>query len=143
MKMSKSVAYAAVALAYLATRRQEGPVQARQVAAHLEIPVDSTLKILQALARQQLLRSTLGRSGGYVLDRDPAQLTLLEVVEALDGPIQPAIPIQANHPALAACADRLHGACRNTIQQLRQALAQCTIAHLIVDSSSTRLAVAG
>ncbi len=143
MKMNKSVAYAAVALAYLATRRKEGPIQARQVAAHLEIPVDSTLKILQALARHQLLRSTLGRSGGYVMDRDPAGLTLLEVVEALDGPIQPAIPIEGSHPALAACAERLHGACRDTIQQLRQALAQCTIADLLADAPAGQLVAAG
>ena len=76
------------------------------------------------------------------MERDPAELTLLEVVEVIDGPLQSRLPIDCDHPALANCAERLHKICNNTVEQLRQALSQCTIAHLMVQESTSASLVA-
>jgi len=144
VKLSKTSSYAAIALAYLSTRRDEGPIQARQIADYLDIPVDSTLKILQALARHQVIRSQLGRSGGYVFHRDPKTLTLLQVVEAMDGPFEQALPFDDEHPQFADTCGRLKATCSNAATQLRKVFDQCTIWDLAATSDEpASLAVAG
>ena len=55
---SREKAQTALALAFLAEQESDTVVQARQVAAHLGIPTDSALKILQTLARQELILTT-------------------------------------------------------------------------------------
>ena len=101
MKLTKSSAQAALALAFLVERCDDGLVQARQIAEHLAVPTDSALKILQALARQGLIRSQLGRAGGYTLNRPPDEITLLDVFEAIDGPIAANVPVSEDDPTLA------------------------------------------
>ena len=88
MRLTKTSAQAVMAMAFLA-RQSGGPlVQARQVAAYLDIPTDSALKVLQVLARQKLIDSQLGRTGGYQLTRSADDVTVLDVVEAIEGPFR-------------------------------------------------------
>ena len=132
MKLSKTSTQAAFALVYLSDRREGGPTQARQIAEHLGVPTDSALKVLQALVRHDVLRSQLGRSGGYCLDRDPASVSLLEIIEAIDGPVRVDMPAsQTSEPdPLAGVAELLHQACRRVAQQTRAQLREVTVAQL-------------
>lgn len=63
MKLSKTSALAALAVAHLASYPADAVVQARQVAEYLNIPTDSALKILQTLTRRHVIDSRLGRGG--------------------------------------------------------------------------------
>lgn len=129
MKLSKSSAHAAIAVAYLASRSHEdGPVQARQVAEHLGVPTDSALKVLQTLARNNLIQSQLGRAGGYRLHRLPETLTLLDIVEAIDGPIHPQVP--AGLSASPAGIELLVNMCQQATNSIRTELSRLTIAEL-------------
>lgn len=128
MRLSKASAHGALSLAFLANRSEAGPIQARQVADHLGIPTDSALKILQSLARSGLLQSQLGRAGGYRMLRDPSSVTLLEVVEVMDGPINAQLPFgPADTPD---GADFLEAACQQAAVGLRAELARYTVAEL-------------
>jgi Rrf2 family protein len=129
MHLSKTSALAALATAYLA-HHPDTVVQARQVAAHLNIPTDSALKILQVLSRQRLIRSHLGRSGGYQLARAPELVSVLEIVEAIDGPIDSGTPLHAPAPELLSGLDHLQTLCREVAQQARQRLGAATVADL-------------
>lgn len=51
------------------------------------IPVKFTLKILNKLKSNALVRSFKGSSGGFALNRDPSEITLLDILEAIDGPV--------------------------------------------------------
>lgn len=92
MKLSKTSAHAVLAVAYLASCKDNGVVQARQVAEHLSIQTDSALKILQVLAQHKLIDSRLGRSGGYQFTKLASEVTLLQIIEAVDGPVVSGIP---------------------------------------------------
>ncbi|MEO1235370.1 MAG: Rrf2 family transcriptional regulator [Planctomycetota bacterium] len=130
MKLTKTSAHAALAMAFLSSTRGDQPVQARQVAEHLGVPTDSALKVLQRLSRQGLLQSRLGRSGGYRLSRPAAAVTLLQVVETIDGPITTDMPVSENPDGQPCAVGLLRRACDRSIQRQREELGRLTVADL-------------
>jgi Rrf2 family protein len=85
MRMSEGVEWAVhccLALAWLGDR----PVPTARLAATFELPPTYLNKQLQALAKAGILRSTPGPRGGFRLARPPRDVTLLDVVTAIDGP---------------------------------------------------------
>jgi len=57
------------------------------IAENQRIPVNFLFKILRKLVKKGIVKSFRGPHGGYVLDKDPAQITFLEVIETIDGPL--------------------------------------------------------
>src|SRR3954471_14564735 len=78
--------YAVQALAELG-RSGEGPVPIGELARRREIPVQFLEQLFAVLRRAGVLRSQRGVKGGYSFAREPSELTVLEIVELLDGPI--------------------------------------------------------
>ncbi|MFI6493588.1 RrF2 family transcriptional regulator [Streptomyces sp. NPDC050564] len=66
----------------------EEPVPATKLAELHDVSASYLAKQMQALSRAGLVRSVQGKAGGYVLTREPASITVLDVVEAVDGPGQ-------------------------------------------------------
>jgi Rrf2 family protein len=56
------------------------------------MPERFLLQVLRTLVNEGLLKSTRGVDGGYRLAKPLSQITLLEIVEAIDGPLQPELP---------------------------------------------------
>ena len=84
--LSKKADYGLIALKHLAQHSDES-VSAREIAKQYRIPAEMLAKILQKLARKGILLSHHGTNGGYVLARDPSQISIVDVVEAIEGPI--------------------------------------------------------
>ena len=87
LKLTKRADYGLIALKHLAVRRHQGSASAKEIAAHYRIPLPLLAKVLQNLARNGFLTAEQGIRGGYRLARDPKQISALEVVQAIDGPI--------------------------------------------------------
>ncbi|MDA2938814.1 Rrf2 family transcriptional regulator [Acidobacteria bacterium AH-259-A15] len=87
MKITARVTYAILALFELALHPRETRVQAREIAQRQQIPLRFLEQIMIQLRKARLVRSTRGAAGGYVLDKPPAQITLKDVVEAVEGGI--------------------------------------------------------
>jgi Rrf2 family protein len=83
--LSKKADYGLIALKHLA--QHTDAVSAREIAKEYRIPGELLAKILQRLARKGLVLSHQGTHGGYVLARDPSKISIVDVIEALDGPI--------------------------------------------------------
>jgi DNA-binding IscR family transcriptional regulator len=79
--------YAVRALTELARTGGAGPVPIGELARRRDIPVQFLEQLFAALRRAGILRSQRGVKGGYTFARDPAEVTVLEVVELLDGPL--------------------------------------------------------
>ena len=77
--------YALRALAELARSGDAGPVPIGELARRRDIPVQFLEQLFAALRRAGVLRSQRGVKGGYSFARDPSEITVLEVVELLDG----------------------------------------------------------
>ncbi len=86
MKLSRTVAYAVRATLQLAQLEAEGPVPCSKLATEGKMPERFLLQILRNLVTHGILRSTRGVDGGYALIRPPHMISLLEVIEAIDGP---------------------------------------------------------
>ena len=78
--------YAVQALAELG-RSGDGPVPIGELARRREIPVQFLEQLFATLRRAGILRSQRGVKGGYSFGRPPAEITVLEIVELLDGPL--------------------------------------------------------
>jgi Rrf2 family protein len=85
MIYSRSAEYAIRAFVHLAGHESEPYIMARQIASDTGIPGHFLAKILQQLARKGMLRSSKGPTGGFALNRPASQITILEVVDAVDG----------------------------------------------------------
>jgi Rrf2 family cysteine metabolism transcriptional repressor len=77
--------YALRALAELGRLGGAGPVPIAELARRREIPVQFLEQLFAVLRRAGVLRSQRGVKGGYLFARDPSQVTVLEIVELLDG----------------------------------------------------------
>jgi Rrf2 family protein len=87
MKLSRTVAYAVQATLQLAKTGSNLPVPCSQLASDGKMPERFLLQILRNLVTHGILRSTRGVDGGYMLVRSPEEVSLLEVIEAIDGPL--------------------------------------------------------
>ena len=82
---SRQAEYAVQAVLYLALKPHDGKTSIKELTRQLEIPYHFVAKILQDLGRKGLLVSLKGPSGGFALARRPEEITLLEVIDAIDG----------------------------------------------------------
>jgi Rrf2 family protein len=141
LRLSKKADYALIAMKHLALRGDRGLAgssSAREIAELYDIPIELMAKVLQRLARGGLLASHQGTRGGYQLARIPAQISVADVIQAIDGPV-----------AVTACSVE-EGQCeqfskcnvRDPLWRVRErilsALGECTIAELAADSPPER-----
>lgn len=87
MRISKSTGYALLAVGYVAKNQGDGAVPSEDISKQYDILLEYLLKILQQLVRANVLRSKRGPRGGFSLARSTDKITLLEVIEAVDGPL--------------------------------------------------------
>ena len=85
MRLNEGVEWAAHCLALLAALPEEMALSAARLAEYHDVPAPYLAKSLQALAGAGLISSRVGRNGGYRLTRPPEEITLLDVVRAVDG----------------------------------------------------------
>jgi Rrf2 family protein len=86
LRFTKRADYGLMAIHYIAIH-DEGAVSAKRIAEEFSIPPELLAKILQCLAKQGLIASQNGPKGGYALSRRAAEISVGEVIRALEGPI--------------------------------------------------------
>ena len=87
MRISRAIGYALLAVGYIAEHRDEGIILSQSIAKKYNIPLEYLLKILQQLVRANVLRSKRGPRGGFSLAKPTKKITMLQVIEAVDGPM--------------------------------------------------------
>ncbi len=87
VKVSTRGDYAARALLSLALHESERPTSVKEIAERTSLPQPYLEQILLAVKGAGLVRSKRGVGGGYVLARPPEEITLAEIVAAVEGPI--------------------------------------------------------
>jgi DNA-binding IscR family transcriptional regulator len=87
VSITTKAAYALAALVELRRLGDRGPVPIAELARRRDIPVQFLEQLFATLRRAGVLRSQRGVKGGYSFARSPAEITVLELVELLDGPV--------------------------------------------------------
>lgn len=85
LELTKRGDYAVRAMLALTRGNGNGLLSARRISDAMDIPVRFLPQVLADLQRAGLIEAAPGRSGGYRLARNPASVTLLEVIEAVEG----------------------------------------------------------
>ncbi|MBN2169699.1 MAG: Rrf2 family transcriptional regulator [Candidatus Krumholzibacteriota bacterium] len=99
LKISDAVNLGFHAMAILGADRNGRRYSVIELANHLAASENHLAKIMQRLSRQGLVQSKRGPSGGFVLARPAVEITLLEIYEAIDGPL-PDRRCLMDHPIL-------------------------------------------
>jgi len=86
-KLSKKADYGLIAVKHLATRGRNQACSASEIAEEYGISATLMAKVLQKLAHGSLVAAKHGSSGGYQLTKDPSQISALDVISAIDGPV--------------------------------------------------------
>lgn len=87
MRISRSTGYAILAVGYIAQHQKDGIVLSQSVSKKYNIPLEYLLKILQQLVRANVLRSKRGPRGGFNLAQPAKKITMLQIIEAVEGPM--------------------------------------------------------
>ena len=99
LRVTKLADYGIVMMSYFASRGGTTH-NARDIAGEVRLPLPVVSKVLKQLTRKGLLLSHRGIRGGYGLARHPQEITVAEIIRALEGPI-----------AVTECTDKLRGDC--------------------------------
>ena len=102
--MTAKSEYGVLAAIDLACNYGAGPVSAREIAERRGIPPRFLEQLFVSLRRADLVRAVRGAKGGFVLSRDPAEITVLDIVEALEGPLASSVCDQSREVGHAARA---------------------------------------
>ena len=129
MRLSRTVAYALQATLQLAQLGSKGPVPCNQLAAAGNMPERFLLQVLRNLVTHGVLQSSRGVEGGYSLDRHPADISLLEIIEAIDGPMTSALPVRDG--LSVSCQAKLEQTLSQVADATRRQLAAISLAELL------------
>jgi Rrf2 family protein len=136
LRLSKKADYALIAMKHLALRGDrgtQGSASAREIAELYDIPVELMAKVLQRLVRRGLLASQQGTRGGYQLAQRPAQISVADVIQAIEGPVT----VTACSTDEGQCEQFSKCNVRDPLWRVREriltALGECTIAELAAD----------
>ena len=87
MQLSPAAELAIRGTVTLASEYGNGPVTLDSICARRDLPKQYLVKIFGSLNRANIITTIRGKKGGYTLSRPPAEITLLDIVEAVEGPI--------------------------------------------------------
>src|SRR5262252_4416260 len=138
-KLSKKADYGLIALKHLANHRQGHACSANDIAEEYGISVTLMAKVLQKLARQGLVAAKHGSSGGYQLAKEPGQISALDVITAIDGPvlITSCVTSHGNCDATEKCSVR--EPLRRVNESILQVLGTVTISQMCDDPQQEML----
>jgi Rrf2 family protein len=87
MRISRTTGYALLAVGYIARHQDQKLILSQDISNEYDIPLEYLFKILQQLVRANVLRSKRGPRGGFSLAKPPQKITMLQIIEAVDGPM--------------------------------------------------------
>lgn len=141
MIQSTATKYAIRAVCYLAELDEGSYAQVRDIADELGLPYHYLSKVLQELARKQLLDSSKGPGGGFRLARPPVETSLYRLIEAVEGPIEEDECLLG----LESCSDRtmcpVHEVWKPFRSAFRQRMEATTLADVVEAAERKRRAL--
>lgn len=129
MKISRSVGYGMLAVGYVSQNDKEGPVLSSKVSKEYNIPLEYLLKIMQQLVRINILQSKRGPRGGFSLGRPINEITMLEIIEAVNGPIAEPLELalQTNNAPFSVNMEKI---CKEASDKAGSILQKTTLADM-------------
>lgn len=132
--LSQTAEYALRASLYLARERNRRPVTAETIARALGAPPNYMSKTLNALAHAGIVIGMRGPTGGFMLVRDPADLTIADVIRTFDEPAQRPVCLLGGRTCSAQTPCEAHYRWSAVTAAMREPLTTTSIADLLSDA---------
>ncbi|HUT28292.1 MAG TPA: Rrf2 family transcriptional regulator [Sedimentisphaerales bacterium] len=94
MKVNESTKYAILTVGYIAQNQNKGLVLGPSISKHYSIAQEYLTKLMQDLVKANILRSKRGPGGGFSLAKSLSKITLLDIIEAIEGPMTESISLE-------------------------------------------------
>ena len=141
MKLTRTSIYACASVLLIAKLGKDRPISAKRLAEEGNMPDRYLLQVLRTLAVKEILIARRGVEGGYTLSREPEDINLLQIIEAVEGPV--GIHRVANFEQVAATESQdvgtlvsvLSNRLENINDDIRRFLQQTTIAMILRQSA--------
>lgn len=148
LSLTRKADYAIAAMADLA-HRGAARTSAREISKSTQVPLPVLANILYQLQHSGLVTSTMGSKGGYRLAREPEEINLADVIDAIEGPFTLApCCVDENDDSFDGLCDllsscKIKGAVRRVHECLRSFLTQVSISHIAFDAVPVGLGLPG
>jgi Rrf2 family transcriptional regulator, cysteine metabolism repressor len=130
LKLTCASSYALHAVVFMARQKTDAPVASHKIAHALDMPDRFLLKVLKPLVEANLLRSIKGPKGGYQLARPTTEISVLAIVERVDGAIDGKLP-KTKMPA-HSLDHKLRDICAESADAIRATLEKFHISDLVI-----------
>jgi Rrf2 family protein len=130
MELTRKGEYAIRGIVYLAGKPLDKVCLLNDIAAAVDVPPTFLAKIFQQFSKIGLVKSYRGTGGGFVLGRTPENITLLEVVEAVEGPIIPNRCVLSPSGCERSDSCNMHPVWQKVQGEVRDVLASVTLKEL-------------
>jgi Rrf2 family protein len=129
MKLTRASSYALHAVVFMAQQKNDKPVASHNIADARGIPERFLLKVLKPLVSARVLHSIKGPNGGYRLAKAPADISMLDIVQAVDGPIRGQAPF--SEESNGALNKKLEAICSQSAELVCKHLEKVRISDLV------------
>ena len=136
MELTRKGEYAIRGIVYLAGKPLDKVCLLSDIAAAVDVPPTFLAKIFQQFSKMGLVKSFRGTGGGFMLGRPPEKITLLEVVEAVEGPIIPNRCVGAPSDCDRSARCNVHPVWMRVQDEVRGALLGVTLKELTSESDA-------
>ena len=130
MRISRSTGYALLAVGYLGKHLDQKIILSQAISKEYDIPLEYLLKILQQMVRANILRSKRGPRGGFSLAKSLKKISMLEVIEAVDGPVSNQLNLIEQAPKEKFCV-KAEQAYEKALAQAKSVFEKTKIADLL------------
>lgn len=140
MKLSTRGEYGLQAMFDLAQHYGEGPISIKIVAERQGISEHYLEQLIAALRKAGLVKSVRGAQGGYILSRDPEEITVGDIIRVLEGPIAPVDCLNADESESCARAETCvtRGIWEKVRDSISDVLDSFTLADMVAKASKMR-----
>lgn len=128
MRLSNAAKYAIYAMVHMAGHQDNAMRISRTIALEEGLPDLYLMKVLRPLVTRGILRSIKGPNGGYHLARAAREITLLDIIEAVDGPIRGYIPFEGE--SAHGLERKLQAICDQAAEESRRHLRKVRLSDL-------------
>jgi len=143
LQISRKIDYALRAMIHLAGLPDGRIASLQDLSSTLHIPREFLAKILKVLAARGLVRSARGAHGGYQLARPPGQISFLEVIEAVEGPVQLNVCLDHKDRCDVSSSCTMYHVWKAGQDRMLEVYRRTTIAELIAPAADSRPVILG
>lgn len=142
LKISRKIDYGLRAMIFLASIPSGEIVPFREIARRMHIPEEFAAKILKTLATRGLVRATRGKLGGYSLAKPKREISFLDVIEAVEGPIQVNLCLDEGDGCKLTPSCTMYSVWKQGQERMLEVYRQATLDQLVIASLPPRLRAA-